>query len=111
MALVTFLTACKQECLLRAIRARLNPSQWRVSMLRNASLCLWLLLVALAPALPSAANDEEFALPRRDHLGQLGVTRWHRQGQRGAGVKVAVLDTGFRGWRQFLGRGLPDHVA
>jgi subtilisin family serine protease len=46
-----------------------------------------------------------------ERLAQLGVDRWHSAGFRGKGIKVAVLDTGFRGYRNFLGRGLPDHVT
>ena len=30
---------------------------------------------------------------------------------RGRGVKVAILDSGFRGYRAFLGRALPQHVS
>src|SRR5262245_4540866 len=46
---------------------------------------------------------------RRTHLAQLGATRWHQAGTRGQGVKIAVLDSGLRGYRAFLGRGLPLH--
>jgi hypothetical protein len=44
-------------------------------------------------------------------LSQLGVDRWLTAGFRGRGVKVAVLDTGFRGWRDHLGKDLPEHVT
>jgi subtilisin family serine protease len=44
-------------------------------------------------------------------LARLGADRWHEAGRRGGGVKVAVLDTGFRGWRDHLGRALPTRVA
>src|SRR5262245_12422915 len=30
-------------------------------------------------------------------LARLGATRWHDAGQRGQGMKIAILDTGFRG--------------
>ena len=36
---------------------------------------------------------------------------WHAAGCRGQGVKVAVLDTGFRGYRDFLGKALPAKVT
>jgi hypothetical protein len=39
-----------------------------------------------------------------------GVDAWHAAGMRGKGVKVAVLDTGFRGYRDHLGRELPATV-
>src|SRR4029078_4500609 len=35
---------------------------------------------------------------------------WHGAGHRGEGVKVAVLDTGFRGYRNALGQVLPAQV-
>jgi Subtilase family len=44
-------------------------------------------------------------------LAELGADRWHAAGYRGRGVKVAVLDTGFRGWRDHLGKALPTHVT
>src|SRR5688572_15832115 len=33
------------------------------------------------------------------HLAALGVDRWHAQGHRGEKVKVAVLDSGFQGYK------------
>jgi subtilisin family serine protease len=51
-------------------------------------------------------------LPQRaEHLESLGATAWHTAGARGKGVKVAVLDTGFRGYRDQLGKALPAQVA
>jgi hypothetical protein len=48
----------------------------------------------------------------RDQLfGRLGIDRWHQANQRGRGLKVAVLDSGFRDWRTALGKVLPDKVA
>jgi subtilisin family serine protease len=56
--------------------------------------------------------DEPFPLLQRaKQLARLGVDRWHRAGRRGRGVKVAVLDTGFRGYRAQLGKALPEHVT
>jgi hypothetical protein len=48
---------------------------------------------------------------RRLHLANLGVPRFHEQGWRGQGVKIAILDSGFRDYRQFLGKGLPMRVT
>lgn len=48
---------------------------------------------------------------RNRHLSLLGVDRWHAAGSRGSGVKVAVLDTGFRNYKDFLGQVLPEKVA
>jgi subtilisin family serine protease len=38
------------------------------------------------------------------------VDGWHAAGHRGRGVAVAVLDTGFSGYRAFLGTALPPSV-
>jgi hypothetical protein len=51
------------------------------------------------------------ALQRLRHLARLGVDRWHGAGYRGQGLKVAVLDSGFRGYRAHLGKALPARVA
>jgi subtilisin family serine protease len=48
---------------------------------------------------------------RKQHLARLGVDRWHTAGLRGRGVKIAVLDSGFRGYRAFLGKALPPRVT
>jgi subtilisin family serine protease len=50
------------------------------------------------------------ALKRADHLARLGIARWQAAGFRGQGVKVAVLDAGFRGYRAGMGSVLPDHI-
>jgi len=48
---------------------------------------------------------------RARHLEQLGVARWHAAGQRGRGLKIAVLDSGFAGYRDQIGKTLPARVA
>lgn len=50
------------------------------------------------------------AQQRMQHLARLGIDRWHQAGFRGQGFKVAILDSGFRGYQGFLGRGLPAKV-
>jgi subtilisin family serine protease len=50
-------------------------------------------------------------LTRSQILAQLGVDRWHEVGYRGQGVKIAVLDSGFRGYRGHLGQSLPAHIT
>lgn len=40
-------------------------------------------------------------------LRELGIERWHRSGQRGRGMRLAIVDTDFRGYRKFVGTGLP----
>src|SRR5205807_541777 len=43
-------------------------------------------------------------------LVEAGVAGWQQAGYRGQGVKIAVLDTGFRGYREQLGKSLPKTV-
>jgi len=69
-------------------------------------------------AVEEAAADSEItsgvraaSLLRSRHLAFLGADRWHAAGFRGQGIKVAILDSGFRGYRSFLGRALPEHVT
>ncbi len=61
------------------------------------------------PASPDTDNTPP--LDRSEHFERLGVRRWHLLGYRGQGVKIAILDTGFHGWRQFQGKELPVHVT
>src|SRR5437870_1429202 len=58
----------------------------------------------------TAAASTNVARDRARLLARLGVDRWHAAGVRGQGVKVAVIDSGFRGWRAFLGHALPGRV-
>src|SRR5207253_5472526 len=65
-----------------------------------------------APAgdsIPAWAQNRDERLPqkRADHLDFLGARAWHDAGLRGHGVKVAVLDSGFRGYREQVGKSLP----
>ncbi len=48
---------------------------------------------------------------RRKHLQKIGVQSWHKLGLRGKGIKVAILDSGFRGYKKFLGKVLPEKVV
>lgn len=56
-------------------------------------------------------NDRVSGDQRREQWDSLGASRWHQLGLRGQGIKIAVLDTGFRGWRSFVGKELPRKVA
>jgi hypothetical protein len=58
---------------------------------------------------PTPYGDDP-ARERADLLEHLGVTAWHRQGERGHGIRVAVLDSGFRGYQAHLGHALPATV-
>jgi subtilisin family serine protease len=74
----------------------------------------WVLPTALAlplVAVALAANDGGSSALRADLLERMGVPAWHAAGWRGRGVTVAVLDSGFRGYRDRLGEALPEHVT
>lgn len=58
-----------------------------------------------------APPDPFPAKQRARRLASLGVDRWHKAGFKGQGIKVAVLDSGFRGYRAALGKALPKHVT
>ncbi len=74
-------------------------------------LLLGSLAVATEPtATPDSISIDRAAEPRARHLAGLGVDRWHAQGIRGRGMKVAVLDSGFRGYRDYLGKTLPARL-
>jgi subtilisin family serine protease len=75
-------------------------------------------LLAAGSAIARAGGDESVPATdrqppplREELLDRLGVSRWHASGVRGTGVKVAVLDSGFRGYRTFLGSSLPAAVT
>jgi subtilisin family serine protease len=59
----------------------------------------------------AAAGSGVPARQRSQIMAQLGVDRWYKLGYRGRGVKVAVLDSGFRGYRAHLGTTLPARVT
>lgn len=54
------------------------------------------------------AKDVVPQLPKR--ILSDDVTRWHTAGYRGQGLKVAILDSGWKGYRSFLDKGLPATV-
>lgn len=76
---------------------------------RLLALILHLLLGSvLLSSIPAA--DPELDDARR-HLAGLSVPAWHDAGVQGQGMTVAVLDSGFRNYRDFLGKGLPASVG
>src|SRR5262245_32831229 len=93
---------------------------------RTLSVCCGLLLIAAAPAGPADEAPSPRRAPETSNstavpsaagavsraLALVGADRWHAAGQRGRGLTVAVLDSGFRGWHDHLGAALPtaDHV-
>ncbi|MBP3955785.1 S8 family serine peptidase [Gemmata sp. G18] len=56
-------------------------------------------------------RDERMPATRAAHLATLGSPDWVDAGFRGQNVKVLVLDTGFRGYRDQLGKSLPAKVT
>ncbi|HEX4609838.1 MAG TPA: S8 family serine peptidase [Urbifossiella sp.] len=52
-------------------------------------------------------RDDRTVKDRADHLSRLGVRGWHAAGIRGEGVTIAVLDSGFRGFKDHIGKSLP----
>jgi subtilisin family serine protease len=77
----------------------------------TAALCSPYAEEQATPANRSDLADAAFTTARAQHLARLGVDRWHTAGNRGRGIKVAVLDSGFRGYRDFLGKVLPEKVV
>ena len=119
----------------RATKFRISPP-WRIALL-PLILGLAVLVLAQPPArhrLPSlraykspteppssmvedATPDCGLASPlmfpaeeRTRHMALLGVGRWHSAGCFGQGMKIAILDSGFRGYRAHLGKALPAHL-
>ncbi len=71
---------------------------------------------AIEPSAVEPNNDVTGVLRSADssqqnHLTRLGAPAWHANGYRGQGMKVAIIDSGFRGFRSFLGKELPEQVV
>lgn len=104
---------------------RLGAVALAVALVAGVSVCLagkpaWPLpqdrpLVAAEEATPDCDAEDVDPTPagqqREQVLHRLGVQRWHTAGYRGHGMKIAVLDTGFRGYQAHLGGALPQHVT
>ncbi len=56
-------------------------------------------------------SNADAAVQRRQAFARIGLDKWHEAGQRGQGVKVAVLDSGFHEYRSMLGKALPANVT
>jgi hypothetical protein len=67
-------------------------------------------LRATEPSTPDSEAAGGRAQPVAQLLDQLGVPAWHSAGYRGRGLKVAVLDSGFCGYKDHLGKALPARV-
>ncbi len=60
---------------------------------------------------PSEMAEAVALAQRGKHFAKVGVEAWHARGLRGKGVKVAILDSGFRGYHDQLGKSLPRSVT
>ncbi|HDS16212.1 MAG TPA: hypothetical protein ENN66_06300 [Proteobacteria bacterium] len=56
------------------------------------------------PAIPCAGNYQSEA------LDDINADSWHSAGIEGQGVKVGIIDVGFKGYQALLGSELPDSV-
>src|SRR6516165_1595112 len=91
-------------CLAWALAANVTPPAVRPTIVCPSAEC----------ATPDSVVLEPLAYPsreREEHLAALGVDDWHRHGVRGESIKIAVLDSGFRGYKRFLGKALPQTVT
>src|SRR5438105_310434 len=83
----------------------------RAAILLAGCLSFSFLSLSFTPELPCRGGDtgelsDHSAEPlseaeREQHLVRLGVKRWHALGFLGQGVRIAVLDTGFRGYKKY----------
>lgn len=80
------------------------------------------LIYLLTPIPLRPAGEGETQAPREEiktsstggqapNLTRLGVAGWHAANCQGRGIKVAILDSGFRGYRSHLGKSLPEKVT
>src|SRR5258708_38694907 len=95
-----------------------------LSLLSFSCLLSALLFVAPLPLSPRGAGENaddssrpsaEFStrstrLERGRQVARLGVEPWHRAGSFGGSIKIAVLDSGFRGYRAYLVNVLPATI-
>jgi subtilisin family serine protease len=92
-------------------RARHLAAALALLLFALASARLWAEAARATPDCGTPAAEPFPTVSRAQLLERLGVTAWHRAGRRGQGVKVAVLDSGFRGYRAHLGGALPAHIT
>ncbi len=96
----------------RALRSLTLPARLgaTLTLLLAPLLALSVPAATPAPETPRPAWQVQAEQLRSKHLAHVGVDYWHKAGFRGQGVKIAVLDTGWRGYRDHLGKALPAHV-
>jgi subtilisin family serine protease len=74
-----------------------------MSWLRTAPRPQWFCAVFWLAVTAAGSWSDTPAQDRDKFFGRLGITAWHQAGQRGRGIKIAVLDSGFRDYRSILG--------
>ncbi|MHB1423212.1 MAG: S8 family serine peptidase [Gemmataceae bacterium] len=112
--------SCRMEAIPGSSRCR-----FALGTLLFAAVFLPALFTRNAPSPPSAfppgiehaatpdvqsSGQQSVALHREELMERLGVPVWHAHGWKGQGLKVAVLDSGFYGYRVHLGSALPKTV-
>lgn len=61
--------------------------------------------------LPLRNTSESLLLPAEEALPIIGADVWHSAGFTGRGVKIGILDLGFNGYKNLLGKELPANVV
>jgi hypothetical protein len=103
---------------MHAMNRHPNPARRGLPVLGLLAACTilfpavsWSADSARSPAGRPAISPAEKGDGLESYVARLGVDRWHAANQRGHGIKVAILDSGFHGYRDFLGRALPARVT
>jgi hypothetical protein len=105
------LTSTSLRCRQGRLPSSLAP---KAAFLFLAALLLVLIPRTFAASIPNPTAQTVDANPsalRARLMADMGIPAWHAKGWRGQGVKVAVLDSGFRGYKAHLGEALPEHVT
>jgi hypothetical protein len=95
----------------------MQPFYRHVRILRRALYVLAIpaLIVLQSGSATLAGEKTAASLPSRleqtGPLAETGARLWQAAGYNGQGNKVAVLDSGFHGYRDYLGKGLPGQVT
>jgi hypothetical protein len=94
--------------------------RWRLHAFALATTAFLALELPGAGQIPSPDRPVELASAplrpdtaiklRQEFLKRMAVDAWHRAGITGRGIKIAILDSGFRDYRSCLGKGLPPAV-
>lgn len=64
----------------------------------------------IAVRLPERRVPDGSTIPG-EGIAVVGADQWHRAGYTGAGIRIGILDLGFAGYENLLGRELPEQVV